>query len=207
MKEKPLWAERLRHPDKPIRMYKRNIQELEDTGKYVAEEKMDGFRILIFRRDDDWQFLSRQLDWHIPLSDLARKALMALPIPQWSLIDGEWSKRRKAYKGLDIVTVFSAIAWDGIILNQKGELERIAPLNTELDLSDEWLHSPVRKCKFVYDNMVGFFETTKEHPETEGMVLKDLKAPLILSRKKCEKNPAHIKIKWRDGSAGDLVVD
>jgi hypothetical protein len=204
--EEPLWSKRLRHPDKPVRLYPKNLAPLDAQRKYVAQEKMDGFRLQIIRRaGDDWTFLSRQLTKTINLSTQMENEIRSLPIPEWSWIDSEWSSKRKAYRGPEIVTIFAATAWEGKLLNLCGETDRIAPILT-LGLTDEWCHSPLRRARLIYTGFEEFFKETQEHWETEGIVLKHLDKPLTLSRKKCVDNPAHIKVKWRDGNDGMTVV-
>jgi hypothetical protein len=198
---KPLWADRLPYPDHPVKLFARSLPELEKTRKYVIQEKLDGFYLLIFRTGEDWRFLSRQLTETIPVSGKMKKELQSLKIPKWSLVGSEWSKRRTKYAGPEMVSLFTAIAWDGELLRDVGEKERIEPI-LGLGLSDEWMRAPVRRCRLVYENFVEFFEETQNHPETEGVVLKDLKAPLILSRKKRVDNPAHIRMHWRSGEDG-----
>jgi hypothetical protein len=204
--EEPLWSMRLRHPDKPVRLFPKNLASLDAQSKYVAQEKMDGFRLQIIRREgDDWTFLSRQLTNTIKLSMEMVENIKNLDIPEWSWLDAEWSTKRKAYRGPEMVTLFAANAWEGQLLNECGEDLRIKPILT-LGLTDEWCHIPIRRARLIYDGFEDFFKETKEHWETEGIVLKHLEKPLILSRKKCVDNPAHIKIKWRDGNDGMTIV-
>ena len=206
MKE-PLFIRRMPFPDKPMRMYPHNLAELDAEGKYVGQDKGDGWRVMIIKkaRNEPLTLLSRVHKKFDYMSPEVVEALNMLPIPPYSILDGEWMKRRTRYKGPEMVTLHGAIAWDGIFLKKYGEERRIEVVN-QFDLPDDWLHAPVRKVKMVFSGFEEFFEETKNHPETEGMVLKRLDAPLILSLRDNENNPAWIKVKWRDGADGQTIT-
>ena len=59
----------------------------------------------------------------------------------------------------------------------------------------------------VYTGFAGFYETTKKNPLLEGVVLKRRDAQLVGSETSNRLNKAWLKVKWRGGLSGRVLLD
>jgi ATP-dependent DNA ligase len=168
-------------PEKPklININQPLFQKLQDDPDWVAEPKYNGSRLILIVNGEDVEFWNRhgeQFDYR-PDEDL-RKTLIefAERTRGICLFDGEL-RHNRVQNVKHHIALWDTFMWDGKLLANMPYMER-----------QNYIPQP----KFVKDKMAPisqhmgdfrelFHEWTKD-PEIEGMVIKNLKGKLNLSR-------------------------
>ena len=221
---------KLRYPDKPNKMFKDSLPKLEKHGWWIATQKMDGWRCLLTRdstgkliedfgdrswarcKSGDVYFLSRRdLDsggpTNFPVCDEIVQAAEALEIPDQSMLDMEWMKRRTIGECSERLYGIGPLWWDDKWLGRQTYEQRRnfidEIISGKLNGDD-----PIQIPDHVSSGFEDFYEKQTEIPFTEGMVLARKDSKVVGDRSGCRVNKSLIKIKWRDGADGrDVYVD
>jgi hypothetical protein len=218
---------RIRFPDKPNRMYEKSFPLLEEQGDFIATQKVDGWRCLLIKdstgksikgfADQTWArgkdkvlyFVSRRgIDSGgptlLPVSDEIVQEAEELDLPDQSMIDAEWMKRRTTDDEIPECLFALGILWqDNKWLGSLKEEERMLWLDdvvTPPDLGFEF--RPIAQPDRAEAGYEEFFNKQKEWAYTEGIVLRKKHSTMVGDRTECKKNKSWLKIKWRDGADG-----
>lgn len=196
------------YPDKPITQNPCFLQEWDDKGTYLCQQKVDGWRLIIIRdKQGKFHYLSRH---NKGLADDILPELKAeietLAIPNDSQIDGEWISRRACsmkdkYRLPEMIFLFDVLKWKGMWQLNKPLDERYA-LVKKL-----FVGKPVGKVLLPPEaepgKFVEFFEAQRMIDISEGVVVKHLKSKIEGDRRECKTNKMMYKVKYRAGSSGE----
>lgn len=212
-----------RYSDKPNAMYPQAFPMLEKQKCYIATQKLDGWRTFIIRdtigkvtkfahpswamgEDKSLFFVSRRGKdaggpTQIPVSAEIVKAVQELDLPDQTMLDAEWLKRRTMGEVPECIYLLGVLWWDNAWKGGMYEKDR------HVELEKVTVNGgPIRKPEVATCEYEEFFNAQKEFPWTEGIVLKHELSKVAGDRGDCKKNKMWIKIKWRDGQDGRTVV-
>ena len=187
-----------RYPDKPAAQIGRDA--LDDLpGNYVAELKMDGWRVVIEQTAGGLTFTTRHKK-PCPVSAGLRAKLTGelAGLPVGSIVDGEWLARRPAARE-ESLWLFDIMRHGSIDLYASDTLARLDVL---YDSVPGWLIVPHSLSTYA-----DFFDIMHdERADAEGIVLKRADARYIGSYRECANNAAWLKCKWRAGEDGQTQI-
>lgn len=184
--------------DKPLEV--NSLVGYEDN-KYVAQAKLDGWRcIIIFNENGSIETRSRVNKSLDICSELA-EALSKLNVPPNSMLDSEWMARRPGHVGKELIYLFGVLYWNGEWMGQHSERER-----WELVKNLQVVADPLRLPAYTTTGYEAFYESTKNDPTAEGIVLKDLDSKLLGNLRECKDNPLWYKLKWRGGPSNNTII-
>lgn len=192
---------KLRFPDKPSRIYSLKMVK---EGEYIAQPKLDGHNALIFKEDGKLVVLSRVMK-KLAISDQMRKALELLPLVNGTVLNGEWTCRREAWKE-EGVWLFDMMyengEWVGHLPVQERHTKVCAIYGGVDEATSKACWSNVHLIAGVTTGYAALYKSLIGDMKTEGIVLKRLGSKLIGDFHKSVDNPAMFKLKWRDGPDG-----
>ena len=205
-----------RFPDKPWRRDPKSLPELDQKGGYIATAKYDGWRCsVVIEETFNISFWSR-VNKQLPVAGEMVKAVKFLGLPQATVLDTEWMRRRPDYDGPEILYIIGMPWFKGEWMGREPEAQRwsrvVEHFNNINKMVDEPENFPVQLPKWTHDNgkslspYSDLFAWSKTDKTTEGIVLKGNFSKLVGDTKESKKNPNWIKIKWRDGADGRTVV-
>ena len=194
------------YPDKPHTQNPCFLQEWDDKGTFLCQQKVDGWRLVVIRdKQGRFFYYSRHnKSLAADIEDGLKAEVESLPIPPDSQIDGEWLARRScsvSYGLSEMIYLFDALKWKGQWLLNKTLRERYAlVMGLFVDAHPEHVMLPLEAepGKFVE-----FYEAQKKIPYSEGVVVKNLTSKMVGDRRECKKSPGLCKVKWRGSSSGD----
>lgn len=202
-------------------MHARSIPLVEGLGNRVAQAKYDGWRCMVIKdttgtylpsnkkrgKDGCLFFVSRRDvakggPTDIPVSEEIVQFVEDLNLPDQTVLDTEWMARRTIGECPERLYVFDVLWWANAWEGNNPYSTRFgivtSLIKTEDKADDDLVQLPLQ----VTENFEDFFESLKDKPYTEGMVIKPLDYTLKGSRTECVKNANMVKIKWRDGASG-----
>lgn len=195
-------------PDKPITQNPCFLQEWDDKGNFICQQKVDGWRLIVIRdKDGKWLYYSRHDKSLANDIDPTLKAeVESLPIPPDSQVDGEWISRRACsmgdrYRLPEMVYLFDVLKWAG-----KWQLNTLLRDRYALVKSLFQNGNPPHVMtpeEAAPGNFVAFYEAQRKIPISEGVVVKDLNSKMVADRRECKQNSRLFKVKYRAGSSGE----
>lgn len=209
-KESMFWVDNLdlkwRYPDKMPECTPEKLLSFEQKGGYVAQQKLDGYRLIVMGDESQVACVSRHRK-PMPVSQDILNRFFELELPKPWMLDCEWVKLRTMTP--ETVYILDSLYIGGEWMGQKNLLERQKPYLRD-DFGDG-LPSQIKVPDEVDRDFIEFMidQITDGNPKeaiSEGIVLKKINAPLIGDRKTSVKNPAWAKCKWRAGEGGDTAV-
>lgn len=178
-------------PDKPIRTSEDFIDDMIDND-WIAESKLDGWRMEVGKFDGKLHTLSRRDTCHDVCDELIEQ--LQDIVPEGCAIDCEWlsTSRIKAVNTScncnlpikEMISVFD-VTWhndrylNSIKLRDRISIDVIANLPVG-NIEDIFGGPRIFRCPYVSgENAIQFYELQKSYPISEGIVLKKLNSPLI----------------------------
>ena len=190
-----------RFPDKPTHAHK-SILDRVPRGNWTAQAKKNGWRFLSYV-DDTIETYSRrgrplQQALKSPVNSEVIKQLKELRLDSLTLYDGEYLGRRE----VATVKTHHAFLFDIMMLNLKWitnwpYVERLGKL---IDLFEKRLKGStiIQIPESADSDFLSFYESIRNQPTVDGIVVKDLQSTLIASRKDCKDNPRWFKVRYND---------
>ena len=203
----------LKHfPDKP---YEHGPEAIEkwDTGDYICQQKGDGWRMEILKGKGEIAYVSRhnkdftaEMDSHLK----EQMEIISTVLPDRTQLDAEWLSRRAATnnKTTPKLIIFDVVRYDKKwMLNIPYEarwalLKEIFSQVDPASIPDIELVPTAEDGKFVE-----FYEAQKQLDRSEGVVVKHKQSTLVGDRKESKKNPRWFKVKFRQGSDGEMSME
>lgn len=215
---------KLRLPDKPTEFFLPALEEMDikERGKYIATQKLDGWRLLIvkdsihkivksFKGSTNWArgknkdlfFLSRRGTnkggpTNISVCEEIVEQVEKIDLTDQSMLDSEWLERRTKDDGIHECVFLLDYMWksDDWLGNDPHQVR--VDLLGKIPIDNDWIRRP----EFVTENYVDFYEKQKALSWTEGIVLKHVNSTIIGDDIECKKNPLWIKVRYRAGDTG-----
>jgi ATP-dependent DNA ligase len=184
------------YPDKPVQAGPLILPGLGGQD-WLAQFKYDGWRTLIYKDHAGQLHLLSNKRKPIDASPGARQKLAEdlRHLAPDSLLDSEWVARRAGNaQGVERFVVFDLLRWRGTDYTRRGALDRWVELCG--------LVPAALRVEATREDFAAFFEESKRHPLTEGIVLKRTTSPFLGSCRACRVNPQWLKVKWRAGDDG-----
>lgn len=190
-----------RFPDKPCTSSVGILSTLKDRD-WLAQAKYDGWRALV-QWDGNRVLLTSRHQEGIPASQpfLTEITETLRPLPP-CVLDGEWMGRRDSQP--ESLWLFDVLDIRGEWLGGLTAADRFARLCSLLPRPD--LTPRIKLVECVVSGYPEFFRFSKSLPGCEGIVLKHRDSKFIGSVRKCVNNPLWLKVKWRDGANGQVLV-
>jgi ATP-dependent DNA ligase len=188
-----------RYPDSPVMSGPDILPTLAD-GDYLVQYKVDGWRCVAERQPDGrWTFTSRH-DKALPVTSVLRRRVEPLleHLPPGTMLDGEYLGRRPPVVGEEQFIAFDVMRHGAEWHTRKGAGERFRLL-MEL-VPDELI------VGHDFGDYPAFFESAKQLPTAEGIVLKHVASPYIGSVRKCAENRQWLKIRHRGGASNETPL-
>jgi ATP-dependent DNA ligase len=195
---------KFRYPDDPSRVTADYLAQLERDypGMWLAQVKGDGWRRPGYLEDGEWKFYSKRGDGNEaakqPPQDLVDE-LAGMGWPDGTALDMEWMGPRcvEELQGRHEFWVFDILFHRGRWLGRRvGFADRLALLG------EVWAGlAPgprVRLLEARDRDLTAFYEEQRRDPLSEGLVLRQRDSGLVGSLSKPTKNPAMIKVKYRE---------
>jgi ATP-dependent DNA ligase len=171
-------------------------------GDFIAQPKLDGFNALIFREKGELVVLSRVMK-PLAISAAMRKALEHLPLENGTVLNGEWTCRREAWKEEGIFLfdmMYEKGEWIGHWPIEERMMKLIQIHNGLGSLSENpW---PIYLVAGQTENYAQLYKSLIGNMKTEGIVLKRKGSRLVGDFHKSVDNLSMFKLKWRDGPDG-----
>ncbi len=198
-KQKELW----RFPDKMPEAKPPKLQILEQRGGYVAQQKLDGWRLVVMLEEGRATAVSRHQKV-LPVSQGLLDSLLAIGIPMPAMLDTEWAKMRGGKE--ECLYLLDGLYIGGEWMGGKNLFERRESYWTKPRPPQIYVPNEVQSgfVQFLSDQI----EEGVPPAQTisEGVVVKKVEAKLIGSRTLSEENGLWAKVKWRHGQGGDTVI-
>jgi len=200
------------YPDKPFERHPRDLQSWDDAGCYVCERKTDGWRLEVLKGlGDDLHFISRHnkamnVETHI----VEQMKILAAAMPDRTQLDCEWMSRRESTnkKIKPYLALIDVVRYNKKWLLRTTYAERRALLEEIYAKVDPALIPNIRLTETAPSGeFVAFYEAQKKLPQSEGVVVKHKESLLLGDRKESKKNPRWFKVKFRQGSDGNMTMD
>lgn len=173
----PNKALRYFYPPKPMRIYLDSeiMEEINNSPRWVAELKKNGWRCLIWKEDGKVYLFNRYGQRSAIMENASPELMMyfGMTLPDGTVIDGEYLDRRlqrKEYKG--IYYAFDIMYYEGKSMMtfpfeyRRSILEKIIQPYEYL-----WIPQQIVHDKYKY-----YHEALKS-PENEGIVIKKVNSP------------------------------
>ena len=183
------------YPPKPMRIYTNSevVDEINDSPRWVAELKKNGWRCLAWKEDGKVMLWNRHGQRSATMEHAAPDLMMylAMTIPDNTVIDGEFLDRRlqeKQYKG--IYYAFDVMYYEGKSL-----------MTTPFEYRRSILEKIIQPYEFLWIpqqivyNKVSYYYHALESPENEGIVIKKLNSPYGGGLDSCKTVAYWMKIK------------
>jgi ATP-dependent DNA ligase len=186
-------------PDTP------EFDKYDKDPEWVAEPKLNGWRMEVYRDDKDVTVWTRH---HTLIPDFAKKAphlyKAFLRLPHFTVLDGEWLDRNTDIKGhfyfFETLIVASVTKY---LLRYKERRPIIEGIKEKFfaDVPEIIVPTPIHigKKKFFYDLIA-------TDSAAEGIVMKNLEKPHPVNFKKSIDTPYWIKVKKPNKHAGHPEV-
>ena len=194
------------YPDKPHECSPDDIPRW-DTGDYVCQQKIDGWRVLIFL-DDTPRIITRHnkdITTEVDPALLAQVEALKESFPAKSIIDAEWLSRRACsnQRGIEQrLYVFDIMRlgkkWMKLE-NYQNRLDALIEGLERLELDRIMLPDHAPEGSFSE-----FYEQQKKIPISEGIVVKHKASTIVGDRKGSKKNPRWFKVRYRGGNDGEM---
>lgn len=165
------------YPPKPMRIYLNSeiMEEINNSSKWVAELKKNGWRCLVWKEDGKIYLYNRHGQRSTTMENASPELMMYLTmtIPDSTVIDGEFLDRRlqkKEFKGI-------YYAFD--IMYHEGKSMMTFPFEYRRSILEkiiqpyEYLWIPQQ----IVSNKIGYYHDALKSPENEGIVIKKLYSP------------------------------
>jgi ATP-dependent DNA ligase len=194
------------YPDKPHECGPADIPSW-DSGDYICQQKIDGWRALIFI-DDDVRIISRHnkdLTDEIDPDLMAQVEALKKVFPSKTIIDAEWLSRRACSNKRSMkqrLFVFDLMRHGRKWIKRQPYKERLQTLSDGLDALD--LDRVLLPAHAEEGSFTAFYEEQKSIPISEGIVVKHKESTIVGDRKECKKNPRWFKVRYRGGSDGEM---
>lgn len=192
-----------RYPDIPILARPEILPVLEAQGGWLCQYKYNGWRCILEWTGSALTWTSRHRKGlaGAVTPELASETLAwASKLPAETILDCEMLGRRDDVRVKGLV-VFDVLAWGGESF--------IGFLNTQDRFNRIPFGGPDDGPRVVECQSAGFlrmFESARNNPSVEGVVLKRATAPYIGSVRRCAENPGWLKVKFRGGEDGNLPI-
>lgn len=197
-------------PDAPNTASIHRLPGWDESGNWICQQKVDGFRMEIDFHPDKIVFVSRHSK--VYTSEMSDEILAACQelrhlVPNNSRIDAEWRSRRSCSVQLDLpqrMFLFDIIRWNGRWLCNSPYQERWHKLCEMMARFGPSHDAPVILAEMAEPgHFTEFFEAQKSIPWSEGVVVKHKKS-LLVSDHKSRDNPQWFKVKYRGGVDGEV---
>lgn len=205
------------YPDKPHERDPSNLAKWDKSGSYICQQKVDGWRMVIFIGEDDVDFVSR----HDKLStnDICKSSPTLMEqakqlcsvFPPSTQLDSEWLARRSCSVSNKVkgkvpnkLIIFDILRLGKKWLRMKTYEDRWAILQekmTDITLEDVSLSVVAEPGQFE-----AFYEAQRKIAISEGVVIKHKKSKMVGARNGCKKNPQWFKVKYRGGTDGEMSM-
>jgi ATP-dependent DNA ligase len=175
-------------------------------GEWLVQPKLDGHNSIIFKEQGKIAVLSRQMN-KLGVSPVMLSGLAHLAIEEGTVLNGEWTSRRQAYK-VEEMYLFDLLyvrgEWVGNLSMEEryARLEAIYKASAQQAECDAW---PVYLVPCKDTGYAAYYKSLVGDMKTEGIVLKKKDAPLIGNLSRSVENPYMLKVKWRSGADGQTV--
>jgi len=205
------------YPDKPHERDDSNLAKWDKSGKYICQQKVDGWRMILLIGEDEVDFVSRhdKLFSNDIQPELYAQARQLCGIfPAGTQLDSEWLSRRSCSVSNKVKGKIPAklIIFDILRLGKKWQksttyearwdilLERLGDIPDSMpDVSLSVVAEP--------GTFETFYEEQRKIAVSEGVVIKHKKSKMTGARNGCIKNMQHYKVKYRGGSDGEQSMD
>jgi ATP-dependent DNA ligase len=200
------------YPDKPFEHSPASIEKW-DNGDHICQQKGDGWRLEICKGKGTIAYLTRHnTDYTAQMEDhlKTQMEIISTVLPDRSQLDSEWLSMRACTnkKTKPKLLLFDVYRYDKKWLLQTYYEERWALLQEILSQIDPALIPDIELVPTAEDGkFVEFYEAQKKLPRSEGIVVKHKKSLLIGSRKESKENPRWFKVKFRQGSDGEMSME
>lgn len=199
----------LHFPDKPFEQDPKFLEEWDKSRKFICEQKIDGWRMVIIITEYGMEFVSRHNKNHTAdIEPEVKKAALELRdhFPVQTQIDSEWLSRRARSPGRELkprLFLLDVIRHGPQWLLSKTYSERHKLLEVAIpNISDrDRIDLPPTAEAGAFTS---FYEEQKTIVFSEGVVVKRKDSKLIGSRTDCAKNPQWFKVKYRSGLDGHM---
>lgn len=195
----------LRYPDKPERSAE-VVLPMMDDGRHIALSKLDGWRCLTVVEDGKARFVSRALRT-LPVGERitgeANRLIREGKLPNGTVLDGEWMKRRPGWDGPEMLYVFCVLVQEGVWVGGHPFSERWKYVN-DLGLPVDDIQTNETPGTILLPastdtGIAAFYERNRGVGRTEGVVIYKKNGKAFGSAKGSMKVREMIKVKWRDG--------
>jgi ATP-dependent DNA ligase len=222
---------KLRFGEKPHEIYPDQLPNLDAKKQHIATSKLDGWRCQVVKDStgkyvtakntqgiafghknwgvgskQDLFFISRRgLDdggpTKFPVCQDLINEVDELDLPDQTVLDSEWMKRRTIGEIDESVFIFDVLWLDDIWNGKIPYCQRLETIDSIINKDG----SRVRLPQVAHENYTDFYEAHKKIPYTEGMVLRHKFSTVSGNRMHCIKSNALLKMKWRSGADGREV--
>jgi ATP-dependent DNA ligase len=199
------------YPDKSFEHSPNSIEKW-DNDDHVCQQKGDGWRLEICKGKSEIIYLTRhntdytaQVEGHLK----QQMEIISTALPDRSQLDAEWISMRACTnkKSKPKLLLFDVYRYNKKWLLQTPYEERWNLLQEILASVDPALIPDIELVPTAEaGKFVEFYEQQKKIARSEGIVVKHKKSLLIGDRKESKKNPRHFKVKFRQGSDGEMSM-
>ena len=194
-----------RYPDNPCLTLSSELYRIDnqETGKWVAQFKHDGWRRPIYISDGEINYFSKH---DFQAKDLPPEKLQAevkaLKFPDGTAFDAEWMGKRATalLGGRHYLILFDLLYFAGQWQGNLPYHERYAALQTLIvrHKAQAKVETPNVVLEPICElGFLAMFERSKKMPLTEGIVLKGKDSKLKGNLLKSAENGYWLKCKWR----------
>lgn len=203
----------LKHfPDKSYEHSPDSIEKWDD-GNHICQQKGDGWRLEICKGVGEIAYITRHNKDYTDKVEPHLKEQMRLIAGymhgRWQL-DAEWLSRRACTnkKTKPKLLVFDVYRYNKKWLLQEPYEFRWTLVQEIIGSVDPALIPDIEVVPSAEDGkFVEFYEAQKKIARSEGIVVKHKKSVLLGDRKESKKNPRHYKVKFRQGSDGEMSME
>jgi len=200
------------YPDKPNERRPDAISGWDESGDYICQQKVDGWRMMVILEPDGVAVVSRhnkEFTGEIEDALLEQAERLRDIFPNYTQLDCEWVSRRSCSKEyrlepalylLDIMRLGKK--WlCGLACEERWETLKQAYQDID---GEHYLPNIHLIPEAEPGHFVEFYEAQKNIPLSEGVVIKHRRSTMNRERRQCKKNRRWFKVKYRGGVDGEV---
>lgn len=198
------------YPDKPKERRPDDLGAWDESGNYICQQKVDGWRMMVILGPDGVEIISRhdknftgEIEDH--LLEQAERLREVFPVR--TQLDAEWISRRSCSKEYDLPPQLFLLD----IMRYGKKWQRTTTCEDRWELLKETFASIDAELPDIHlipeadpGAFVDFYESQKKIPLSEGVVIKHRRSQMEGDRRGCKKNSQWFKVKYRGGADGTL---
>lgn len=199
------------YPDAPNEQHPSELPRWDASGKYICQQKIDGWRMILILHPEGPQFISRHDRNHTAdIEDHIYEQAERLyeVFPERTQLDTEWASRRCKELGLRPQLYLHDILRFG------KKWLRSTTYEDRWDLLQKHFNSldvSLEDIKLIEEAPAGefasYYQAQKSIPLSEGVVVKHRRSKMTSGRRGSKKNLQWFKVRYRGGSDGQYDMD